>query len=152
MIQKQDGGISNSLKATRSRLGISQQQLAASAGVARQTIGGIEGGLYAPSAAIALRIARALGCRVEELFWLEDDMPALHAVMAGSAGHPDADLRVGLAHVGGTWVAHALDGEQGFRTEMVPADGIARHAPDGRMEVRCLDDPDILLRTVVVAG
>src|SRR5579862_8608180 len=122
MIQKQDGGISNSLKATRSRLGISQQQLAASAGVARQTIGGIEGGLYAPSAAVALRIARALGCRVEELFWLEDDLPVVEAVAAGSAPEGIA-LRLALARVDGRWVAHALHGDGAFRQELAPADG-----------------------------
>jgi molybdate-binding protein/DNA-binding XRE family transcriptional regulator len=151
-----ESGVNNCLKATRTRLGMSQQQLAEAAGVARQTIGGIEAGLYAPSAAVALRLAKALGCRVEELFWLEEDRPCIEAapVMQPCASLPlQATLRVALAQVGGKWVAHPLHGEQGFRMEMIPADGIAtwegRGAP---LSVQCLDELENLARTVVIAG
>src|SRR5687767_7103614 len=109
-----ESGINNSLRATRARLRLSQQQLADAAGVTRQTIGGIEGGHYAPSAAVALRIAKALGCRVEDLFWLEEDLPTVEAVPVGiervAAGQDS--IRVALAQVGGRWVAHSLQGEQ----------------------------------------
>jgi molybdate-binding protein/DNA-binding XRE family transcriptional regulator len=156
---KQETGIHNSLKATRQRLGISQQQLAQASRVSRQTIGGIEAGLYAPSAAVALRLAKALGCRVEELFWLEEDLPTVEAVAAGAApsagATPSADtpMRVALAQVGERWVAHPLRAEQAFRTEMIPADGIGvRQANRQTMTVRLLDDPQSLSRTVVVAG
>lgn len=149
---KQDMGLQNSLKATRHRLGISQQQLAQASRVSRQTIGGIEAGLYAPSAAVALRLARALGCRVEELFWLEEDLPTVEAA-AAAAPKTGASVRVSLAQVGGQWVAHPLLGEQAFRTEMIPADGTAVRQADGeRMAVRLLDDPQSLSRTAVVAG
>jgi DNA-binding XRE family transcriptional regulator len=57
----------NNLKALRLRQGLSQQELAKCAGVTRQTIGGGESGLYTPSTLVALRLARALGCRVEDL-------------------------------------------------------------------------------------
>ena len=50
------------------------------AGIARQTIGGMEAELYVPSALVALRLARTLGCRVEEIFWLEDVGNVLEAV------------------------------------------------------------------------
>src|SRR5437879_3045534 len=70
---KQESGVCNNLRATRTRLGRSQQELATAAGVTRQTVGGIEAGLFSPSALVALRLAKALGCRLEELFWLEED-------------------------------------------------------------------------------
>src|SRR5438552_12210531 len=101
----QNRAISSNLRAVRTRLGLSQQQLAAGAGVARQTVGGIEAGRYAPSAAVALRLARALGCTVEELFWLDDGPPVISAIPAGSADWP-AETRVSLARIGEHWVAH----------------------------------------------
>ena len=80
---KDRGDLRNQLKAVRLRLRMSQQELADAAGVARQTIGGMEAELYSPSAAVALRLARALGCTVEELFWLESERETLSAVAAG---------------------------------------------------------------------
>src|SRR5690348_12179052 len=107
----EENRLRNQLKAVRTRLGMSQQELAATAGVARQTIGGIEAELYAPSAAVALRIAKALGCRVEDLFWLEEDLPTLEATLATDA-HAETPLRVALARVDGRWVAHPLLGDR----------------------------------------
>jgi putative transcriptional regulator len=50
-----------------------QADLASAVGVSRQTIVSLERGDYAPSVYLALRIARALGATVEELFPLSDD-------------------------------------------------------------------------------
>jgi putative molybdopterin biosynthesis protein len=148
----EDVSLNNNLKAVRNRLGLSQQHLAEAAGVTRQTIGGIEAGQYAPSATVALKLARALGCRVEDLFWLDNDLPTVEADLAEGGKH-DGDLRVSLARVGGRWVAHALSGDAAFRTEMVPADGIgAPSSGNETMPVRLLDEPEALGRTVVVAG
>jgi putative molybdopterin biosynthesis protein len=131
---------------------MSQQQLADAAGVSRQAIGGVEAGHNAPSAAVALRLAKALGCSVEELFWLEEDLPTVRAVPAGN-GEFYADGRVTLVKVGERWIAHPLTGERAFRTEMVPADGIIDgEANRERVFVKMLDDPKNLARTVMVAG
>jgi molybdate-binding protein/DNA-binding XRE family transcriptional regulator len=149
---KPESGLSNNLKTTRTRLGLSQQQLAELAGVTRQTIGGIEAGLYAPSAAVALRLAKGLGCRVEDLFWLEEDLPTVVAWPAGEIPS-EIPLRVTLAQVEGRWVAHPLRGEQALRTEMVPADGLGmREANTETLSVKLLDDPENLARSVVIAG
>jgi molybdate-binding protein/DNA-binding XRE family transcriptional regulator len=149
---KDGNSLRNQLKAIRTRLGLSQQDLATAAGVARQTIGGIEAELYAPSAAVALRLGRALGCRIEELFWLEDDHTVVEATPA-SGPLPAGPLRVTLAQVGGRWIAHPLYGEQAFRMEMVPADGVcAPDASGATLAVRLLDEPETLGRTVVLAG
>jgi DNA-binding XRE family transcriptional regulator len=147
--------LQNQLKAVRTRLGMSQQDLATAAGVARQTIGGIEAGTYALSLTVALRLAKTLGCSVEELFWLEGDLPTVEATLTGESGTDDltAPLRVALAQVGGRWVASALSGEQAFRREMVPADGIATwDAMTGKLAVQLLDTPDSLAETVMLAG
>ncbi|WP_310406608.1 helix-turn-helix transcriptional regulator [Nocardia kruczakiae] len=46
--------------------------LSATVGVSRQTVISIEQGDYAPSVYLALRIARALGTTVEDIFWTDD--------------------------------------------------------------------------------
>ncbi len=149
---KQESGVRNQLKAVRTRLGLSQQEVAQAAGITRQTIGGIEGGLYAPSAAVALKLAKALGCRVEDLFWLEEEAPTLHATAVNELPL-GRDTRVTVAQVGGRWLAYPLAGEDAVRTEMIPCDGLARTAGrEDPAEVRLLDEPENLARTVVLAG
>jgi putative molybdopterin biosynthesis protein len=142
----------NGLKLTRLRLGLSQQDLATMAGVSRQTISGVESGQTALSVTVALRLANALGCRVEDLFWLDHDPVELESVPAATmpVGEP---LRVSVAKIGGRWVAQPLVGADAFRMELIPADGEATRWPDqAHLTVSLLDDPGNLLNTVVVAG
>jgi len=51
---------------------MTQAELAARAGVSRQTIVAIEKGDYSPSVWLALRLARVLGVTVEDLFVLKE--------------------------------------------------------------------------------
>ncbi|MBF5044981.1 helix-turn-helix transcriptional regulator [Aggregicoccus sp. 17bor-14] len=64
--------LDNALKVHRARLGLTQEQLAERVGVTRKTINTVENGHFVPSTVLALRLARALGARVEELFFLPD--------------------------------------------------------------------------------
>ena len=52
---------------------ITQEELADKVGVTRQTILAIEKGKFNPSMKLALQIARVLGVRVDEIFYLEGD-------------------------------------------------------------------------------
>ncbi|NPV91510.1 MAG: helix-turn-helix transcriptional regulator [Firmicutes bacterium] len=63
------------MKVARAEKNLSQEALAAMAGVTRQTIGAIETGQYCPSAKLALILAGKLGKRFEELFYLEEVKP-----------------------------------------------------------------------------
>ena len=145
-------GIRNQLRSARLRLGWSQQDLAKAAGITRQTVGGIEASLYAPSASVALRLARALECRVEDLFWLDEDLPPLEATPA-ERFPLQGSTRVAVSKVGERWVAHALSGDDAFRAEMTPADGIAhREKGSSSVQVRVTEDPEALARSVSVAG
>jgi molybdate-binding protein/DNA-binding XRE family transcriptional regulator len=132
---------------------MSQQDLANLAGVTRQTISGVESGQYAPSVAITLRLAKALGCQVEHLFWLEQDLPEIEAILAKPV--PDVkNLRVSLARVSGQWIAYPLIGKDAFRQDMIPADGESEsQLGSEKVRVRLLDDNmDALHNTVVIAG
>ena len=62
----------NRLKEERARRGLTQADLAAMAGVSRKTINTVENGVFVPSTVLALRLARALGVSVEQLFQLEE--------------------------------------------------------------------------------
>ena len=64
-------GLRNTLRAQRARRNLTQQDLAALAGVTRKTINTIENGVFVPSTLLALKLARALGQPVEDLFSLD---------------------------------------------------------------------------------
>ena len=57
------------LKPIRQSKGWSQIQLAERVGVKRQAIYDLESGKYVPNTALALGLARELGCKVEDLFY-----------------------------------------------------------------------------------
>jgi putative transcriptional regulator len=60
----------NGIRGERERLGLTQADLAQRVGVSRKTINTIENLVFSPSALLALKIARNLDKRVEDLFWL----------------------------------------------------------------------------------
>lgn len=60
------------LKDVRAEAGLTQAQLAESAGVSRKTVNTVENGIFIPSTFLALSLARALGVTVEQLFFLTD--------------------------------------------------------------------------------
>jgi putative transcriptional regulator len=63
----------NRIEMLRSKVGLSRQELADKVGVHYQTIGYIERGEYSPSLVLALKIAKALGKRVEQVFEIEGE-------------------------------------------------------------------------------
>lgn len=69
---------------------MTQEDLAARVGVSRQTIIAIEKGKYNPSVGLALRIARAFGVRVEDVFALADEVP-----LEASHDHQARDDEIG---------------------------------------------------------
>jgi putative transcriptional regulator len=63
----------NNLEEIRKSVRMTQLQLSESAGVSRKSINAIENGIYVPSTVLALKIAKKLGCKVEDLFKLPSD-------------------------------------------------------------------------------
>ena len=63
-------GLANRLRAARGAKGWTQADLAERVGVSRKTINTIENGVFIPSTVIALKLARAFGRTVEQLFSL----------------------------------------------------------------------------------
>jgi len=61
----------NKIRENRARLRMTQEELARRAGVRRETIIYLEKGKYNPSLELAMKVARILGVKVDELFALE---------------------------------------------------------------------------------
>lgn len=61
--------VPNRLKLARVERDLTQAELAELVGVTRQTIGLIEGGGYNPTLNLCVRLARATGKTLDELFW-----------------------------------------------------------------------------------
>lgn len=64
--------LKNSIKVERARQNMTQADLAIKVGVSRKTINTIETGRFIPTTVTAIRIARAFGLGVEDIFTLED--------------------------------------------------------------------------------
>ena len=62
--------LKNHLEELRRKAGLTQQELSEKAEVSRKSINAIENGIYVPSTVLALRIAKTLKCKVEDLFKL----------------------------------------------------------------------------------
>jgi molybdate-binding protein/DNA-binding XRE family transcriptional regulator len=147
------GRLGCGLKARREQAGLSQAEIAKRVGVARQTVIAVEAGRHAPSAAVALRLASVLGCRVEDLFWIDEPERLPVSLVDGEAPPEGARLVVGA--VGGRWVAHPLAAAQP-ETWLTPADGLLEETPRQRGKRRStaelLSRPDLLRTNLLVAG
>ncbi len=97
--------LATGLRRARLKSGLKQGELAARAGISRQTLSVLEAGRGQPSTLIALHLARVLGCRVEELFWLREEGEGLRAELAAAAR---GAVRALAGLVAGRWVAHPL--------------------------------------------
>jgi len=65
--------LKNRIKVYRAMNDWTQEELARRVNVTRKTINTVENGKFVPSAYLALKIARAFGVLVEELFQIDDD-------------------------------------------------------------------------------
>jgi molybdopterin molybdotransferase/putative molybdopterin biosynthesis protein len=96
--------IENNLGKFRQKRGFSAIDLAKVTGVTRQTIYAIEAGTYVPNTVVALRLARALDAKVEDLFLLGDEalLPELRAeqvLLLPGSGDPQPGQPVQLCQV-----------------------------------------------------
>lgn len=119
------------------------------AGITRQALHAIEAGDAVPGTLTALRLARALGCAVEDLFTLTDAPLTLDAAPVGPVA---AGSRVQLAEVDGTLLAFPLAGASLTET----ADGAAQPGDAAGVRVQpfgsAADALDAARRTAVIAG
>ena len=63
----------NRLKEIRNQKGITQETLARTVGVTRQTVIAVEQGRYVPSVKLALELSAALEMPLAQVFWIENE-------------------------------------------------------------------------------
>lgn len=63
--------LGSKLKDVRAAAGLTQAELADRVGVSRKTINTVENGVFVPSTLLALKLAKTLKCKVEDLFFLD---------------------------------------------------------------------------------
>ena len=122
--------LNNHLKQSRGTAGLSQQELASRAGISRQAYSALESGKAVPSTEVALRLARALGTRVDSLFFLAEQPPDItQAELVGASEDAetpnlDSPQRVRLFRVGHRLLARSLAGPAAARDSLVDAEGV----------------------------
>ncbi|MBI5962229.1 MAG: helix-turn-helix transcriptional regulator [Chloroflexi bacterium] len=65
--------VGNNLKEIRTKLGMTQAELAEQVGIARVSIIAIENGRFIPTIETALRISQAFNLQIEKIFWLQEN-------------------------------------------------------------------------------
>jgi putative molybdopterin biosynthesis protein len=152
--------IENHLGTLRQKRGISAAQLARTVGVTRQTIYAMEAGSYVPNTAVALRLARALEVKVEDLFTLPRAEPAgLRSeevtLLPGSA-EPHPGQPVQLCRVNKRLVASPPSPVPWYfpvsDAVVVSTSAPVMLAKNGRTDVQVFDAADNFSNRVLIAG
>lgn len=158
------GNIENRLRSLRSAKGLSQGALAGMAGITRQAVCAIEANQYLPTTAVALRLAGALDCRVEDLFSLVASGEVIEGdlLTTQSENRDDwARVRVKVAKVGGRTVVRPVANLGDVLNYTVPADGLILGLAGGsgrtgklpaRVRVQLLRDRRVVEQEIAVAG
>jgi molybdate-binding protein/DNA-binding XRE family transcriptional regulator len=153
---KTPSGIANTLAPHRQQRGFSAAELAERAGISRQTIYAMEAGSYVPNTAVALRLARILEVRVEDLFSLSGDAPTapLHTAevtLLPQPERPRAGEPVQLCRVDRRMVASAPSPVPWY---LPTADAVLLEAPGrlGKATVQLFHGEYDLGQRILVAG
>ncbi|WP_447983564.1 substrate-binding domain-containing protein [Nitrospira sp. Nam74] len=148
--------IENRLRSLRSAKGLSQSDLAGMAGVTRQAIYAIEANQYLPTTAVALRLAGALGCRVEDVFSLVSSGEVIEGEFLGALPTEAMRTRVKVARVGERVFVRPVAQLGDVLNFTVPADGLmlgpARSRRHSHVRVELIRDRRLIEEEVVVAG
>jgi len=146
MAQTESHSITCRLKAIRQKKELTQSELGNRVGVQRQAVYDMESGRYLPNTSVALRLARVLDCRVEDLF--EEEMPA-SCLPVRLIEPADADARIGVVRVRGRLVGYPLDWRFPMGDGFQAAGGLL--GPEGKT-VRLLQPESSLSETALLLG
>jgi putative molybdopterin biosynthesis protein len=144
----------NRLREKRQALALSQKQLADLAGITRQAVSALEANQYSPATSVALQLARALRCRVEDLFSIKQGGEIIEGDLLGSIPPSIGVVRAQVTQVGHRLLVRSLVGVGELSSLSATADGlIIGTDPDTkRVKVKLLKDRDGVSRKVVVGG
>jgi putative molybdopterin biosynthesis protein len=155
--------IENRLRSHRTARGWSQGQLADAAQITRQAVCAIEANQYLPTTAVALRLAGALHCKVEDLFSLISTGDLIEGELVRTNPSRRSSLprsRVKVAMVGERVIVRPMSALGEVLSYTVPADGLIVDHGTGRrgeqsptrVKVRLLRDRRAVEQEISVAG
>jgi molybdate-binding protein/DNA-binding XRE family transcriptional regulator len=134
----------NKLREIREARKLSQVALAAAAQLTRQSIGAIEAGRAMPAVDVALRLAKALDCSVEQLFDTGAQSDVITAEMVGE----QLEGRVAMAQIADRWIAYPLLGD-GLRTS---ADALASKHGRNTVSLELMRPSAAVRENMVITG
>ena len=151
---------SNHLKLIRTQKGLLQSELATRTGITRQAISSIESNLYLPTTAVALRLASALACRVEDLFSLSQTEDIVEGALIGRLPRVEDQgsqpIRVKVSTVGKRTIVRPVTGLGEQLSFTVPADGYVVETHSGKsgttVRVKLSRDRQTIEQEISVAG
>ena len=147
--------MTNRLRETRIAAGLSQGDLAQSAGITRQALYAMEKDQYLPGTEVALQLAHTLGTSVEDLFSLHDGRDILEAELPADHSGVLKSTRVKLATFGNRLVAKPVTELGDVLNYTVPADALILGAASRRKRsvyVQLLKSQKDVERQILVAG
>jgi putative molybdopterin biosynthesis protein len=146
--------IENHLREKRQSAGLSQKQLADMAGITRQAVSAVEANQYSPATSVALQLARALRCRVEDLFSIKSGGEIIEGELIGSLPRNDDKLRAHVTRVGERLLVRPLEGLGELTSLSVTADGLIIGSGPGsnRVKVKLFKEREAVRRKIVVGG
>ena len=153
-IQTSDPDFENHLRDKRWALGLSQKQLADMAGITRQAVGAVETNQYSPATSVALQLARALKCRVEDLFSIKSTGEIVEGELLGAPQKGCERIRAQVTQVGDRWLVRPMDGIDELTSLTASADGLIVDADPkcAHVNVRLLKSREVVRRRVVLGG
>ena len=159
-IRRQADPLENRLRVKRIELGLSQGELAKRSGLTRQALYAIESNHYLPGTEVSLRLAKLLGCSVEDLFYFESIDEHLEAELIGSVSDSQLPVRAKIARVGNRLLARPVANLGEMLNFMVPADGLilsqvakrGRERSRAKVQLQLLQDRQTIENEIVVAG
>lgn len=146
--------IENRLREKRQALALSQKQLADLAGITRQAVSALEANQYSPATSVALQLARALRCRVEDLFNIKQGGETIEGELLGNLSQSSKPVRAQVTQVGHRLLVRPLHGLGELGSLGATADGLIVEAnPEKtRVKVKLLKDREVVRRKIVVGG
>ena len=146
--------LENHLREKRQALALSQKQLADLAGITRQAISALESDQYSPATSVALQLARALHCRVEDLFSIKQGGEIIEGELLGALPQGNRPVRAQVTQIGHRLLVRPLHGLGELASLSATADGliVESNPKNNQVKVKLLKDREVIRRKIVVGG
>jgi DNA-binding XRE family transcriptional regulator len=144
----------NRLREKRQAVGLSQKELADLAGITRQAVSALEANHYSPATSVALQLARALRCRVEDLFSLKSGGEIVEGELVGAMPQGSGPFRAQVTQIGHRVLVRPLAGLGELANLSAMADGlIIQSKPEKSfVKVKLLKERNAVQHKIVVGG